>query len=148
MTSAVNPATGPLQQAAPLHRGLIALLSSFGLVMAIATVYVIPPTLEPIAWLAIFLVCAFAIAKRCSGRFFAHGFLVCLVNSVWMTGARVLLIRDYLAWHADEAAMMLQMPMATSPRLMVLITGPVIGVLSGIALGIFAFVASKLVKRP
>jgi hypothetical protein len=36
-------------------------LSLFGLAMAIATVFVIPSNVEPIFWLAIFLVCAYLI---------------------------------------------------------------------------------------
>ena len=34
-----------------------------------------------------------------------------------------------------------------SPRLMMAMMGPVIGVVSGLVLGLFAFVAGKLVKR-
>ena len=33
-----------------------------------------------------------------------------------------------------------------SPRLMMVLTGPVVGVVSGLVLGLFAFVASKLVR--
>jgi hypothetical protein len=42
---------------------LILQLSLFGLAMAIATVFVIPPTVEPAFRLVIFLICAYAIAK-------------------------------------------------------------------------------------
>ena len=39
-------------------------LSLFGLAMAFATVFVIPSNVEPLFWLAIFIVCAVVIAKR------------------------------------------------------------------------------------
>ncbi len=122
-------------------------LSMFGLVMAFATVFVIPSTVEPIFWLAIFVVCAWVIAKKAPGRPFLHGFLVSLANCVWITGAHMALAGSYLERHANEAAMMAKMPMPDSPRLMMLMTGPVVGIVSGIVLGLFAFVASKLVKR-
>lgn len=36
------------------------------------------------------------------------------------------------------------MPLA--PRVMMAVTGPIIGLLSGLVLGLFAFIASKIVK--
>lgn len=37
---------------------LVVQLSLFGLVMAVATVWVVPSTLEPLFWLVIFPICA------------------------------------------------------------------------------------------
>ncbi len=127
---------------------LILQLSLFGLAMAVATVFVIPSKIEPMFWLPIFLLCAAVIAKKAPGKYFLHGFLVSLVNCVWITGAHILFFDSYIARHADEAAMMASMPAPDSPRLMMLMTGPVVGMVSGLVLGLFAFVASKLVKRP
>jgi hypothetical protein len=126
---------------------LILALSMFGLAMGIATVFVIPSNIEPIFWLAIFVVCAYVIAKKAPGKYFLHGFLVSLVNSVWITGAHIALVASYLPRHPNEAAMMTKMPMPDSPRLMMLMTGPVVGIISGLVLGLFSFVASKLVKK-
>ena len=70
---------------------LIFQLSMFGLAIGIATVYVIPSSIEPIFWLIIFVICAVIIAKRRVGKPFLHGLLVSLVNSVWITAAHVLL---------------------------------------------------------
>ena len=124
---------------------LILQLSLFGLVMGIATVFFVSSSLEPFCWLAIFLVSAYAIARGAPGRPFVHGVCVGLANSVWVTGTHILLVNQYLAGHAREAAMMSSGPLATHPRLMMAITGPLIGLVSGIVLGIFAVVAVKLV---
>jgi hypothetical protein len=124
---------------------LIFQLSLFGLAMGVATVYVIPSSVEPLFWLAIFVACAVVIARRAPGRPFLHGFLVSLVNSAWITGAHVLFFESYVARHAAEAAMMSRMPLP--PRLMMLLTGPFVGVVSGLVLGLFAFVASRFLKR-
>jgi uncharacterized membrane protein len=43
--------------------------------------------------------------------------------------------------------MMKTMPLPDSPRLMMLMMGPVVGVVSGIVLGLFALVAAKILKR-
>jgi hypothetical protein len=109
---------------------------------------VIPSSIEPIFWLAIFAVCAYVIAKNAPGKFFLHGLLLGILNSVWVTGAHVLMFDAYLSRHPQEAAMMTKMPMPDSPRLMMLMTGPVVGVVSGVLIGLFAWIAGKLVKRP
>jgi hypothetical protein len=59
----------------------------------------------------------------------------------------VLLFDQYIARHPQEASMMKSMPLPDSPRVMMLLTGSVIGVISGLVLGLFAFIASRLVRR-
>jgi hypothetical protein len=125
---------------------LIFRLSLFGLLMSVGTVFVIPSSVEPFCWLAIFLVCAYFIARQSGGRLFLHGLCLGLANSVWMTGGHVLLFKQYVEHHAEEAAMMASMPLAQHPRLMMLITGPIVGLMSGIVLGLFAWVFGKFVK--
>jgi len=122
-------------------------LSLFGLAMAIATVFVIPSNVEPIFWLVILIVCAVIIARVQPTRHFLHGLLVGIVNSIWVTSAHILLFSSYVANHPKEAAMMKNMPM--QPQMMMAVTGPIVGVLSGVILGLFAFVAGKLIRpRP
>src|SRR6185369_15300485 len=117
---------------------LVLLLSLFGLAMGIATVFLVPSKVEPLVWLAIFLACAVIIARRAPGKYFLHGLCVSLFNSVWITAAHVLLFDSYIATHAREAAMGRNMPLA--PRVMMIVTGPVIGLFSGLILGLFALV--------
>jgi hypothetical protein len=127
---------------------LILQLSIFGLVMGIATVFIIPSKIEPVFWLVIFLTCAYLIAKHCPDKRFLHGLLLGLANSIWITAAHVLLFDSYVARHAQEAAMMQSMPLPYSPRMMMALIGPVFGLVSGVILGLFAVVAGKLVKYP
>lgn len=124
---------------------LVIRLSLFGLVMGIATVSVIPSNIEPLFWLVIFGISAYFIATRSSGRYFLHGLLVGIANSVWITASHVLFFDRYIANHPREAAMTTSMPLAGSPRLLMALTGPVIGVVSGLVLGLFAVVAHKLI---
>jgi hypothetical protein len=70
-----------------------------------------------------------------------------MVNSVWITGAHIALAETYLASHPDEAAMMTKMPLPDSPRLMMLMTGPLVGIASGIVLGLLSLGAGKLLKK-
>jgi hypothetical protein len=127
---------------------LIFQLSLFGLAMGIATVYVIPSKIEPAFWLVIFLISAYLIAKQSPAWHFLHGVLLGLANSVWITAAHILLFDSYVAAHAPEVAMMQTSPLAVSPKVMMLIFGPLIGLISGVILGLFAFMAGKLIKSP
>jgi hypothetical protein len=122
---------------------LVLQLSLFGLAMAFATVFFVPSRIEPFCWIAIFIAVAYVIGARATPRPFLHGLAVGVVNSVWVTGAHLLFFTQYIANHAREAEMMRSSPMASTPRLMMAITGPVIGVVSGIILGLFALAAAK-----
>ena len=127
---------------------LIFTLSLFGLAMGFATITWVPSSVEPIAWLLIFLVCAWFIAKNAPGNFFLHGFLVSIVNCIWITATHILFSSNYLAHHAQEAAQYskLNEQFGMSPTTAMLCVGPIIGIISGLILGLFAFVASKLTK--
>jgi hypothetical protein len=122
---------------------LIFQLSLFGLAMGLATVFLIPSNLEPLFWLVVFAISAYSIATRSSDRPFQHGLLVGIANSVWVTGAHVALFERYLENHAREAAMMTSMPLPHSPRLMMSLVGPVIGVVSGVVIGLLALAARR-----
>jgi hypothetical protein len=103
-------------------------------------------------WLAIFAVCAVVIAKRQRARPFLHGVCIGLLNSAWITSAHVLLFDAYISHHPEEAAMMSNAAASgipvPPPRLMMMITGPVIGLVSGVVLGLFALVACRAIKPP
>lgn len=126
---------------------LVARLSLLGLLMGIATVFVIPSNVEPLCWLVIFAVSAYFIAKRVAGKYFLHGLLVGIANSVWVTAAHVVLFDHYIANHPREAAMMTSMPLPGSPRLMMALVGPVIGIASGLLIGVLAMLVANLVSR-
>jgi hypothetical protein len=122
-------------------------MSLFGLAMGIATVFLIPSNIEPVFWLGIFGITAYFIASRCSGRYFMHGLLVGVANSVWITTSHILLFDRYIANHPQEAAMMSSMPLPDSPRLMMALVGPVIGVVSGLVIGALTVLAARMAAR-
>ena len=126
---------------------LIFQLSLFGLAMAIATVFAIPSTIEPLFWLVIFIFSAYLIATKAPRRYFLHGFLTSLMNCVWITGVHFILFDQYIVRHADEAQMMAQLNFPISQRTLMAALGPVIGVVSGVILGIFSVIAAKLTSK-
>lgn len=123
---------------------LILQLSLFALGMGIATVFVIPSTIEPYFWLVILLVSAYFIAMHAGHRYFLHGLALGLVNCVWVTGSHVLLFHQYVVRHPREAAMMQTMPLPTHPRVMQIIVGVGVGIVSGVIIGVLALIAHRL----
>lgn len=125
---------------------LILQLSMFGLAMGVATVFWIPSSSEPWFWLFIFVACSYFIARQHAKKPFLHGLFLGLANCVWVTSAHVLFFSQYIANHAREAEMMKSMPLPDSPRLMMVLVGPVIGLISGVVIGLFSLGASRVVK--
>jgi hypothetical protein len=125
---------------------LIFWLSLFGLAMGFGTVFFISSGIEPFLWLAIFLISAYLIARQCPNRRFLHGLILGVANSVWITATHILFFTYYMGGHAREAAMMKSMPLPGWPRLMMVVTGPVVGIMSGIIIGTLAIVAGLLVR--
>ena len=128
---------------------LIFSLSIFGLAMAFATISIIPEKIEPVCWLIIFAICAYIVAKNVQGKYFFHGFLISIVNSVWITAAHVLSSATYIANHSNAAKMNASMPamMQQHPRMAMLVMGLPFGIIFGLVLGLFCFIASKIVKK-
>jgi hypothetical protein len=131
-----------------MNWSLIFKLSLFGLAMALATVYVIPSDIEPFFWIAVFIICAYIIARSMSSKYFVHGLFLGIFNSVWIIAAHVFLFNTYIANHPKEAELMGKMPLPDSPKLMMLCVGLLIGIASGIVIGILSVIASKIVKKP
>jgi hypothetical protein len=127
---------------------LIFQLSLFGLIMAFATISLIPERSEFIFWIIIFVFCAWAIAKKAPGKYFLYGFLLSLVNSIWITIAHVAFFISYLSNHPDMSPEKMHMPAAMSdhPRLLMVIIAPIFGAVFGLFQGLFAWLASKFVK--
>ena len=123
-------------------------LSVFGLIMAVATVFLIPEAVEPIFWLFIFLFSAYVIAKTVYKKHFLHGFCVSLVNCVWITGAHLIFYSTYIASHPSVAKMAEEHPLLPAhPRLGMALTGIFIGIVCGLILGLFSYIAGLIVKK-
>ncbi len=114
-------------------------LSAFGFIMACGTVSLIPFMMEPFFWIAIFIISAFVIAKACSKKHFVQGLWAGLFNCIWVTSAHFIFFTTYAANHRLEL-------IYPHPRIMTVVTGPIAGLLSGCVIGLFAWIASKIVK--
>jgi len=119
---------------------LIFALSVFGLAMAVASLFGLG-MLEPLLWLAIFIIYAWLIATRATGKYFLHGFLVSVVNSIWIHAL-------FFSVYAKNNPQFVQgVPPGMNPRVLMIIMGPLVGAVFGVIAGLFAFIASKVFKK-
>jgi len=116
-------------------------LSLFGLIMAFGTISLIPDKIEPVFWLVIFAFCAYIIARACTQKYFLQGFWVSMFNCLWITTVHFIFFTSYARNHPDMVIHQWH------PRLLMVIIGPVVGAVCGLIQGLFAVIASKLVKR-
>ena len=128
---------------------LIFQLSIFGLIMAIATISLIPQNIEPYIWIAVMIVIAIIVAKKAPGKYFLHGFFVSIFNCVWITIAHVLFASTYLPNHPQYQQMIAGMPdmMRNHERITMIVLALPFGIGFGLVLGLFCFIASKIVKK-
>ena len=119
-------------------------LSVFGIGMGCAALLGLTRNLEPILWVLIFLLYAVFIAKRAEGKYFFHGFLVSLINGIWMSLIHYTFFDMYAENNPEMMAKFANLPPSVSLRLMVLLVGPIVGAVSGVVAGLFALIAGKL----
>jgi hypothetical protein len=125
---------------------LIFTLSLFGFLMAIATVFLFPTSIEIYFWIPIYLVYAYLIAKKVEDSYFLHGFFLGIANSLWISFLHALLFTKYIFNNSKVTEALTKLPRFGSPRLMLLIYGPLIGIIAGIIIGLLALGASKFIE--
>ena len=118
-------------------------LSLFGLAMAVASLFGLG-MLEPLLWLVIFIIYAWLIATRAPGKYFLHGFLASIVNSIWITAIHATFFPTYAK---NNPQFVQSAPPGMNPRLLMIVMGPLFGTLFGLVAGLFAFIASRIVKK-
>ena len=121
---------------------LIFYLSLIGIAMAVLTVSVIPSTLEPVIWLAIFFFYGWVITSRVAkGKYFLHAFFVSVLNGVWIGLIHAALHDTYVQNHVDEVR---QFGDAGPVGMMWM--GPLFGAAFGIISGLISMLVGKIRK--
>jgi hypothetical protein len=128
---------------------LILLLSLFGAAMAYPTVAIIPEAAEPFFWIAIFFISALAIGKYAGKRYFLHGLLVSVANSIWVAVVHSINYHHYIAHHDYLADLSENLPiyLQTHPHRTIVLFNPVIGIVLGIVLGLLSMLAARIVRK-
>jgi hypothetical protein len=135
-----------------MNKKLIFILSLFGLFMGFATIYLVPAIFVRLFWLVVFIVFPYFIAKYCSRKYFLNGLLLGLLNAAWITAAHILFLNTFMVNHPHEAelasniATLFKIPTG-SIMVIILARGAIVGLVSGLVLGLFAFIVSRIMKK-
>jgi hypothetical protein len=135
-----------------MNKKLIFILSLLGLIMGFVTIYPVPAIGVRLFWLAVVIVFPFFIARYCSRKYFLNGLLLGLLNAAWITAAHMLFFNTYIANHQHDAellsniAVLFKIPTG-SIMIVVLARGIIVGLVSGLILGLFALIASMIMKK-
>ena len=123
------------------------LLSFPAIAVAFAGVYGMSSKVEPIIWFLLFVYYAYVISKQAPGKYFLHGFLVSVLNGVWIGIIHSAMSETYFANNPEMMTDYENMPHFASPAVMMLIMGPIIGAVTGLVAGLFAFLAPRVMRR-
>lgn len=127
---------------------VMALLSFLGLAMGVATLAgLVPRGFELPLWLMIAVVAAIWIARRVERRVFLNGLLAGILAGLASPLVQVLFFDTYLRNNPDAVEAFQTLPAGLSPRTVVAVMGPVVALIYGLCLGLFAWVAGKALRR-
>lgn len=124
-------------------------LSFLGLIIIFAIAYFNPFNVGPFVGIFVgFIFLAFMAAKFAPGKYFWHGFCISIANCIWVLAARILLLSTNIIKPAQELDVRNKMQMLQGhSKLEMVIIGIIAAVVSGVVLGLFCFIASKVVGR-
>ncbi len=127
---------------------LILLLSLSGILMGVVTLYVIPARFEAVLGTPVFLLCGWFIGRHAEARWFLHGFVLGVLNSVIVTAIRASLPQVYLAHHPEDAVKFARMSAESGATVVqaMLMMGLFTAIVSGVVMGLFAILGSGMVR--
>ena len=126
-----------------MNWGIILLLSSFGLVMGLLSIKGYTQKLEPFLWLLFAIVTTLILSKNIDNKTFMHALLIGLFWGVLNGITQSAFFDQYLANNTNLQERFKQSSVI-KPRYFVLMTGPVIGLITGLVLGGLTFLFKKI----
>jgi hypothetical protein len=126
---------------------LIGLLCGFGVLMGGASVLGFTKGVEGLLWLVIGVICVWLIVWRAPVRFLPHGFFVGLIGGAVAPVIQFLFFSAYLANNPELATRFAEIPGGMEPRYFVLMLTPIIGLISGLMLGLACWLVAKLAGK-
>jgi hypothetical protein len=126
---------------------LIISLSLLGIIFGIASVLGFTSGREWLAWLCIGIYSAWRFARRSREELFLHGFYLGILAGFFSSLIQALFVSTYLSNNPRMVEALNALPQGLHPAAIVLIMGPIIGTVSGVAFGVLAVVIGKLARR-
>jgi hypothetical protein len=126
---------------------LILSLSLLGIVLGIASVFGVTGDREWIAWVCIGVYAAWKFARRSGEELFLHGFYLGILTGVFSSFVQALFVTGYLSNNPRMVEALNALPQSLHPSTVILIMGPIIGTVSGVAFGVLAVITGKIVRH-
>jgi hypothetical protein len=126
---------------------LIFLLSLLGIAMGLASVFGLARGSDWLLWLCVGIFSAWTFARRADDELFLHGFYLGILDGVFNSTVEALFVPTYLLNNPRMVDALNDLPQGLHPTLVILIMGPIVGTVTGVAFGILAVVAGKIVRR-
>ena len=122
---------------------IILLLSSFGLVMGLLSIKGYIQKLETFLWILFGIITSLILSKNIDNKTFLHALLIGLFWGVLNGLTQSAFYDQYLANNANLQERFKQSTFI-QPRYLVLVTGPVIGLITGLVLGGLTLLLKKI----
>jgi hypothetical protein len=124
---------------------LIALLSIPGLLMGLLSVKGHTRGIEPFLWVVLAVFAALVISRTAGSRHFMHGLVVGLSWGI-LNGMTAAALFSIYSQHNPEVMQRLPSGAKYAPQLMFLMAAPLIGLATGIVLGLMCWGATYLIR--
>lgn len=121
----------------------IGILSLGGALIGIASLWGMQESFEAILWLLLALFSPVFIARQTSNKVFLHGLASGIGMGLLHSLIQVLFFETYLKANPQTAKEFFNTQFPFSPRFLVAVIGPVVGILYGTVIGSFAVIAKK-----
>ena len=115
--------------------------------MGFASVFGITGSKEWVFWIIIWLVFAVIIAKNVKTKLLGHGIMIGILAAFTGGIVKAFLYSTYLVNNPDFAEKAKTVPASLSGEAIMIFTSPVVGLLTGFVLGVFAIIASKILAK-
>ena len=119
----------------------------FGVLMGFAAVKGLLANLELMYWLFIYLVCGLVLAKTSRQKYFLNGFVLGICISIVASLIQILFFDEYLLNNSEVNMELSKLPSSAEPKSFFIMIAPIIGLISGLVLGVFTTAFRWLTKR-
>jgi len=123
---------------------LVALLSSAGLVIGIATIFGVDPAAIGWLWIAAACITSVVLGVREPTRGFRHGFAVGFFGGVVTPLLQAVFFSQYVAHYPGAANQLQGLPLGLGPAAFLVVLSPVAGLINGVTLGVMSWLAGKI----
>ncbi len=124
---------------------LVALLSIPGLLMGLLSVKGHTRGIEPFLWVVLAVFAALVISRTAGSRYFIHGLVVGVSWGV-LNGLTAAALFSIYSQHNPEVMQRMQGASKLAPQVMFLMSAPLIGLATGIMLGLMCWGASSVIR--